>query len=263
MECLKHHMNIFMAAYLRSRADVSCDSLPGGAILKNVARCYHRTWPSECNAADMPAALPSSLRFLSLPSPLYKTPHSMTFYSDEAIQPLLSDQKKKKNQREDKVGEVWIGGGTLPGRVELVALHGCGDRLSYRTGWDVGLHGAGGGGGDVTALAHAHVDWRETDSAHIFRADLPGVRKEDLKVQVEDDNVLQISGEKVKEQEDKNDKWHRVERQRGSFIRRFRLPENAQMDQISCKMAEGVLTLTIPKKETPPQNKKLRAINVD
>ncbi|XVE60854.1 hypothetical protein DITRI_Ditri05aG0160300 [Diplodiscus trichospermus] len=75
---------------------------------------------------------------------------------------------------------------------------------------------------DTTALAHAYVDWRETDNAHIFRADLPGVRKEEVKVHVEDGNILQISGERSKEEEDKNGKWHRVERRRGSFVRRFR-----------------------------------------
>ncbi|KAL2335003.1 hypothetical protein Fmac_016216 [Flemingia macrophylla] len=116
---------------------------------------------------------------------------------------------------------------------------------------------------DITsALAHAHVDWRETDTAHIFRADLPGVRKEDLKVEVEENKILQISGERVKEKEDRNDKWHRVERQTGSFLRRFRLPEDANADQITCKLENGVLTVNVPKVETMPQNKNVRLIDV-
>ncbi|EYU36534.1 hypothetical protein ABFS82_14G277100 [Erythranthe guttata] len=123
------------------------------------------------------------------------------------------------------------------------------------------------GGGDrredVAAMAHANVDWRETDRAHIFRVDLPGVKKEDLKVQVEDSNILQISGERVVEKEEENDKWHRVERRRGSFSRRFRLPENANLDGIACGLEHGVLTVEVPKKEVQQdQPKNVRYIDV-
>ncbi|XAR48617.1 hypothetical protein NMG60_11031496 [Bertholletia excelsa] len=45
-------------------------------------------------------------------------------------------------------------------------------------------------------------------------------------------------------------KWHRVERRRGSFTRRFRLPENANLDEVKCGLENGVLTVTVPKKET-------------
>ncbi|KAK7315401.1 hypothetical protein VNO77_33947 [Canavalia gladiata] len=121
----------------------------------------------------------------------------------------------------------------------------------------------GGCSDDITSsLAHAHVDWRETETAHVFRADLPGVRKEDLKVEVEDNKILQISGERVKEKEDQNDKWHRVERQCGSFMRRFRLPEDANAGQIGCTLENGVLTLTVPKLEMKPENKNVRQIDV-
>lgn len=91
-----------------------------------------------------------------------------------------------------------------------------------------------------------------------------GVRKQDLKVQVENNNILHIiSGESMKEQdEDQNDTWHRDERRRGSFVRRFRLPENADVDHIGCSLEHGVLTVTVPKKETPPQSKNVRQINV-
>ncbi|KAG6516278.1 hypothetical protein ZIOFF_026733 [Zingiber officinale] len=61
--------------------------------------------------------------------------------------------------------------------------------------------------------------------------------------------VLQISGERTKEQEEKKDKWHRVERSSGKFLRRFRLPENAKVDQVKASMENGVLTVTIPKEE--------------
>ncbi|XP_010241154.1 PREDICTED: 18.2 kDa class I heat shock protein-like [Nelumbo nucifera] len=102
---------------------------------------------------------------------------------------------------------------------------------------------------DTSALANTRIDWKETPEAHVFKADLPGVRKEELKVEVEEGRVLQISGERSREQEEKNDKWHRVERSSGRFLRRFRLPENAKMDQVKASMEDGVLTVTIPKQE--------------
>ncbi|KAF4349447.1 hypothetical protein G4B88_026227 [Cannabis sativa] len=76
-----------------------------------------------------------------------------------------------------------------------------------------------------------------------------GLKKEEVKVEVEDDRVLHISGERNVEKEDKNDTWHRVERSSGKFMRRFRLPENVKMDQIKAAMENGVLTVTVPKEE--------------
>ncbi|KAL7201614.1 hypothetical protein ACSBR1_033333 [Camellia fascicularis] len=99
-----------------------------------------------------------------------------------------------------------------------------------------------------SAIANARVDWKETPEAHLFKADLPGMKKEEVKVEIEDDRVLQISGERNVEEE-KNDTWHRVERSSGKFMRRFRLPENAKMDQVKASMENGVLNVTIPKEE--------------
>ncbi|KAM0051254.1 putative small heat shock protein HSP20 [Helianthus debilis subsp. tardiflorus] len=80
--------------------------------------------------------------------------------------------------------------------------------------------------------------------------DLPGIKKEEVKVEVEDGNILQITGERNIEKENKNDKWHRrVKRSSGKFTRRFRLPENAKMDQVKVAMENGVLTITVPKEE--------------
>ena len=101
--------------------------------------------------------------------------------------------------------------------------------------------------GDSSAIANTRVDWKETPQAHVFSVDLPGLKKEDVKVEVEDGRVLQISGEKTKEQEQKDDRWHRIERSTGKFMRRFRLPENAKMDQVKAAMENGVLTVTVPK----------------
>ena len=66
-------------------------------------------------------------------------------------------------------------------------------------------------------------------------------------MEVEDGNVLVISGQRSKEKEDKNDKWHRVERSSGKFLRRFRLPENAKTEEVKAGLENGVLTVTVPK----------------
>nr|AAW02791.1 heat shock protein 18 [Codonopsis lanceolata] len=102
---------------------------------------------------------------------------------------------------------------------------------------------------ETAAIANTRIDWKETPEAHVFKADLPGLKKEEIKVEVEDGRVLQISGERSKEQEEKTDTWHRVERSVGKFHRRFRLPENAKVDQVTASMENGVLTVTVPKKE--------------
>ncbi|RLM93065.1 16.9 kDa class I heat shock protein 1 [Panicum miliaceum] len=102
---------------------------------------------------------------------------------------------------------------------------------------------------DTDAFASARIDWKETPEAHVFKADLPGVKKEEVKVEVEDGNVLVISGQRSKEKEDKNDRWRRVERSSGQFMRRFRLPENAKVDQVKAGLENGVLTVTVPKAE--------------
>ncbi|KAL2248867.1 17.5 kDa class I heat shock protein-like [Sesamum indicum] len=102
---------------------------------------------------------------------------------------------------------------------------------------------------ETSAFAHAMVDWRETPNAHVFKADVPGLRKEEVKVELEDDRILQISGERKREMEEKGDTWHRVERSSGRFMRRFRLPENAKVEEVKASMENGVLTVTVPKVE--------------
>jgi len=104
---------------------------------------------------------------------------------------------------------------------------------------------------DAHAVANTQIDWRETPEAHVFKADLPGLTKEEVKVQVVDGKTLEISGERKKEEVLKGDTWHRVERARGTFLRRFRLPENTNVDQVKALVQDGVLTVTIPKMQKP------------
>ncbi|KAH0638974.1 hypothetical protein KY285_035560 [Solanum tuberosum] len=102
---------------------------------------------------------------------------------------------------------------------------------------------------EISAFANAKIDWKETPEAHTFKVDIPGIKKEEVKVEVEQGRILQISGERSREQEEKNDQWHRMERSSGKFIRRFRLPENTKTGEIKAAMENGVLTVTVPKQE--------------
>uniref|UniRef100_A0A0D9Z550 Uncharacterized protein n=1 Tax=Oryza glumipatula TaxID=40148 RepID=A0A0D9Z550_9ORYZ len=113
---------------------------------------------------------------------------------------------------------------------------------------------------DAAAFAGARIDWKETPEAHVFKADVPGLKKEEVKVEVDDGNILQISGERSREQEEKSDKWHRVERSSGKFLRRFRLPENTKPEQIKASMENGVLTVTVPKEE--PKKPDVKSIQI-
>jgi HSP20 family protein len=85
--------------------------------------------------------------------------------------------------------------------------------------------------------------------------------KDEVKVTVEDGNTLQITGERNKEGVDKSDKWHRVERSQSKFLRRFRLPDNTNVDGVKAKVTNGVLTVTVPKK-TSSKHSTPRCIDV-
>lgn len=90
------------------------------------------------------------------------------------------------------------------------------------------------------------VDITEDDKEFVIKAELPEVKKEDVKVSVEDGR-LEISGERKFEKEEKGKKYHRIERAYGSFMRSFTLPEGAAGDKVSADFKDGVLTVHLPK----------------
>ncbi len=97
------------------------------------------------------------------------------------------------------------------------------------------------------------VDITENEKGIYVKADIPGIDQKDIDVELKD-NVLTISGEKKVENEQKNEKEHRIERSFGSFSRSFRVPENIDRDKIKAKYKNGVLNLELPKvrgKEKP------------
>ena len=92
------------------------------------------------------------------------------------------------------------------------------------------------------------VDIKETDAAFEIHADIPGVDPKDINVNMED-GVLTIKGERESKSEEEHEGYKRIERSRGSFYRRFSLPDTADADKITAKSNHGVLEITIPKQE--------------
>lgn len=92
------------------------------------------------------------------------------------------------------------------------------------------------------------VDIEESDKEYLIKAELPEVKKEEVKLTVQDD-VLTISGERKAEKEEKGKKYHRVERCYGSFMRSFTLPEDADGTKVSAEYKDGVLRVHLPKSE--------------
>jgi HSP20 family protein len=94
----------------------------------------------------------------------------------------------------------------------------------------------------------------ETPQAYLLKAELPGIKKEDVKLQLED-GILTLSGERRYEQDHKEEKVHRVETAYGSFMRSFSVPEDASADAIEASYKDGMLTVRMPKL-APEQKKK-------
>jgi HSP20 family protein len=92
------------------------------------------------------------------------------------------------------------------------------------------------------------VDIYETDNDIVLKAELPGVDPKDVEVRVED-NTLYLKGERKFEREVKEQNYHRVERSYGSFARSFSLPNSISTDKVKAEFKEGLLTLTMPKRE--------------
>ena len=111
----------------------------------------------------------------------------------------------------------------------------------FNDGWNVPA---------VTQNTHWHpeVDIRETDDAFTIIADLPGLKKKDVNVNVKD-GKLEISGERIFENKEENGSYHRRERSYGSFNRSFHLPEIVLEEKITASFKDGILSLEVPKAE--------------
>jgi len=92
------------------------------------------------------------------------------------------------------------------------------------------------------------VNTREDENAYVVEVDLPGVKKEDIKVNIDPEKrTLTISGERKFKEEVKKEDYYKIESSYGKFMRTFSLPENVDADHIDAKTEEGVLHITLPK----------------
>jgi HSP20 family protein len=92
------------------------------------------------------------------------------------------------------------------------------------------------------------VDVSETEGEYQIKAEIPDVKKEDVKVTLED-GVLTIQGERKQEKEVKGKRYHRVERSYGRFVRSFTLPDVIDEEKVKAEFKDGILSLALPKSE--------------
>jgi HSP20 family protein len=112
------------------------------------------------------------------------------------------------------------------------------------------------GNGEATSWLPA-VDVTETDDALLLHFDLPGLRQEDISVEL-NDNVLTVSGQRERKQEAAKDGFYRYERRFGAFSRSVSLPQGVSEDDISASYESGVLEVRVPK----PEEQKPRRIQI-
>ncbi len=103
-------------------------------------------------------------------------------------------------------------------------------------------------GGEEGLLAEwaPAIDVEETDKEYLVKADLPDVKREEVKVAIQD-GILAIEGERKREKEEKNKKFHRIERSYGKFVRRLAVPTDVDPQKIGAEFKEGVLRVHLPK----------------
>ena len=101
------------------------------------------------------------------------------------------------------------------------------------------------------------VDIKETEREYVVTADLPNVKKEEVKVNFHE-GVLTLEGERKLEREENTDRFHRIERGYGKFVRRFVLPNEVDPNHVSAEFKDGSLIVRVPKSA----NAKPKAIEV-
>ncbi|CAN6721870.1 unnamed protein product [Malus baccata var. baccata] len=105
---------------------------------------------------------------------------------------------------------------------------------------------------EAKAMAATPADVKETKDAYVFVVDVPGLRPDMINVKIEEDNVLV---------RDQGIKYLRMERRLGKYLKKFVLPDNADIERISAECQDGVLTVTVAKKP-PPEQKKPKTIQI-
>ena len=103
------------------------------------------------------------------------------------------------------------------------------------------------------------IDVFEKDNRLVTKIELPGIKKEDVKVEVADGQLV-ISGERKSEVEEKKEQYYRCEREYGSFYRAVPLPEGVKLDDVKATFADGILEVSIP---LPPKAAKARSVKIE
>ena len=102
------------------------------------------------------------------------------------------------------------------------------------------------------------MDVKETDSSFLISADIPGLTKKDINIEVSDD-VLSITGERIEDNVEDSDLYHYRERSKGAFTRSFHLPESVDEKKISANFKDGILNIELPKtKVIEPKSRKIK-----
>jgi HSP20 family protein len=102
------------------------------------------------------------------------------------------------------------------------------------------------GEGDTFADWAPAIDVQETDSEYLVKADLPEVKKDDVKISVQE-GVLAVEGERQQEKQEKGKTFHRIERSYGKFVRRLSVPTDVDQQKVSAEFKDGVLNVHLPK----------------
>lgn len=111
-----------------------------------------------------------------------------------------------------------------------------------------------GNGNGLAAVISPSVDLSETAEALQLRMDVPGIKPDEINIEVSG-NTINISGEHKEEKEEKGKTFHRIERRSGSFARSISLPAAVKENQVTAEVADGVLTINLPKTEVSKSQK--------
>jgi len=111
----------------------------------------------------------------------------------------------------------------------------------------------------VNTIGHSNI--MEKEKEFVVEVSLPGLKKDDVKIDLEND-ILTISSQKKESTEDKNDNYYRKEFHYGECDRSFTVPKNIDRDQISAKMEDGILTITLPKIEPDAKKNESSTIKI-
>lgn len=189
--------------------------------------------------------------------PMLSSP-SCPFRGAMAIRPGSLVYKEERTMARNPVTPFRPAGGMFPGD-PFLSLHREMNRLFDDTFRGIGLPVAAGGQsqGELGNFVHASMNVSETDKEISITAELPGVKEQDIDVNLDDD-VLTIRGEKKFERKDEKENFHFVERSYGTFQRSLRLPFAVNPDQVQARFENGVLTVVVPKSGRQERSRRIQ-----